>query len=70
MQGIENVKGVFDGLAVGTLTAVIQPYENKGEQSKALLREIEAEPEQRNGHHQTADELEVYEGKAYKLPQA
>ena len=70
MQGIENVKGVFDGLAVGALTAVIQPYENKGEQSKALLREIEAEPEQRNGHDQTADELKVYEGKADKLPQA
>lgn len=70
MQGIENVKGVFDGLAVGALTAVIQPYENEGEQSKALLREIEAEPEQRNGHDQTADKLKVYEGKADKLPQA
>ena len=70
MQGIEKVKGIFDGLAVWALTTVIKPYENEGEQSKALLREIEAEPEQRNGHDQTADELEVYEGKAYKLPQA
>lgn len=70
MQGVENVKGVFDGPAVGALTAIVQPYENEGKQSEALLREIEAELEQRNGHYQTADKLEVYEGKADKLPQA